>query len=250
MAYPASSGGYAALLFDGLHPNSLGYEVLAEAWFAGLKIVKFDPPAPPLLPALETKLDAAETRKVNVVTWQPNPLNGLRALKGYWIYRKPMGGPDAAYTRVGSVSDAVFRYEDDFLDILARYSYRITALSSVSDESAPTASVSETATFVFPPLHPAVQTVPARPVRNGRKLNVVTFERNPLNEAGLIAGYRVYRKRDGEPDDRFAAIATLGVSTYRVTDPFVPAGARYVYAAATLFADGRESKKSPSVPAR
>jgi len=250
MEYPASLGGYAALLFDGVHPNSLGYQLLAETWFAALKIVKFDPPAPPLQPGLETKLDAAETRKINVVAWQANPLNAMRALKGYVIYRKPAGEADTAFARIGSVAATVFRYEDAFLDVPTRYAYRVTALSSVSDESAPTVTVAETTTFIFPPINPSVRTVPANPVRTAKKLNVVTFERNPLNESALVSGYRVYRKKDGEPDDRFTAIAALGGSTFRVTDPFVPAGVKYVYAVATTFADGRESKKSASVTAR
>ncbi len=250
MDYPASQGGYAALLFDGVHPNWLGYQVLAEAWFAGLKAVKFDPPLPPLLPTLETKLDANETRKYNTLGWAANPGNALRALKGYVIYRKPAGGTDAEFARIGSTSAAVFRYEDGPLEIPTRYAYRVTALSSVSDESEPSAPVFETAVFVFPPLSPAVRTIPGRPVRNGRKVNVVTFEPNPLNDAGVVAGYRVYRKREGESDTGFTAVATLGPQTLRVADPFLPAGARYVYAVSTLSADGRESKKSAPVQAR
>jgi hypothetical protein len=175
------------------------------------------------------KLDATETRKINILTWQANL--STRRVNGYVIYRKPAGGADTAYTKIGSVGPSVFRYEDTALDVLTKYAYRVTALSSVSDESEPTASVTETATFVFPPLNPAVRTLPANVIRVGKKLNVVTFERNPLNDGTLVAGYRIYRKKAGESDDRFAAIAALGPSTYRLTDPFVPAGVKYVYAA-------------------
>jgi lysophospholipase L1-like esterase len=250
MAYPASSGGYTSLLFDGVHPNSTGYQVLAEAWFAALKIAKFNPPRPPIQAALETRLDASETGKINTLIWQANPLNASMALKGYAIYRKPAAGADSTFSRIGSVSASVFRYEDAGLDVPVKYAYRVTALSAVSDESDPSATVFETVSFAFPPLNPSVRTFPGGGGGIGKKINVVAFEPNPLNESAMVGGYRVYRKKSGESDDRYAAVAFLGASTYRVVDPFVPSVPKYLYAVATVYSDGQESRKSAPVSDR
>jgi lysophospholipase L1-like esterase len=248
--YPASQGGYPALLIDGLHPNSLGYDLLAETWFAAVKILKFNPPAPPLSPALDTRLDATETRKVNTITWQANLLNAALALKGYTVYRKLTGAADATFAGVGTVGPAVLSYEDGGLEIPTKYAYRITALSSVSDESLPTATVAETATFVFPPADPAVRTLPVDAVRIGSKINIVTFAANPLNDASAVSGYKVYRKKSGEPETSYAVIAALGKSIYRVSDPYLPGGTIYVYAVTAVLSDGLESKKSAPVTSR
>jgi lysophospholipase L1-like esterase len=244
MEYPTALGGYAALLFDGVHPNATGYQVLAEAWFAALKVVKYDPPGPPLHPVLDTRLDATETRKINVVAWQANPVNASLALKGYVIYRKPASGADSAFSRIGSVSASVFRYEDAGLDVPIKYAYRVTTLSPVSDESAPTPTVAETVSFAFPPLGLSVRTFPSGGSGIGKKINVVAFVPNPLNDTSMIAGFRVYRKKAGESDALYAEVAFLGPSTYRVVDPYVPAVPKYQYSVATVFTDGTESKKS------
>ena len=250
MNYPAESGGYTSLLLDGVHPNSIGYQVLAEAWFAALKIVKYNPPRPPIQAALETRLDTTETRKINTVVWQANPLNAGLALKGYVVYRKPAAGADSAFSRIGSVSASVFHFEDPGLEVLTKYAYRVTTLSPVSDESEPTVTVFETVSFAFPPLHASVRTFPAGSARFGKKINLVSFEPNPLNESAHVAGYRVYRKKSGESDDRYAAVASLGATTYRVVDPFVPSVPKCLYAVSTVFTDGTESKKSAPVPSR
>jgi lysophospholipase L1-like esterase len=250
MDYPASLGGYPVLLMDGLHPNSLGYDLLAETWFEALKALKYDPPAPPLAPVLETRLDETETRKVNTIAWQANPLNAALALKGYIVHRKLAGGTDATFAAIGTVGPAVFSFEDAGLDVPTKYAYRVTALSSVSDESLPTATVTETATFVFPPTAPAVRTLPSNVVRIGSKINVITFAANPLNDAALLAGYKVYRKKSGESDAGYTVIASLGKSTARVSDPYLPGGTIYVYTVTAVLSDGRESAKSAPVASR
>jgi lysophospholipase L1-like esterase len=248
MSYPADLGGYTALLLDGVHPNSVGYQLLAETWFAALKVVKFNPPEPPLLPALETSLDATETRKVNVLTWQANPLNASMVLGGYQVYRKKATEADSAFVPVGAiVPPATPRYEDASLDILTKYAYRVTALSSVWDESAPSETVTETKTFAFPPLNAAVRSGPSKGIPVGRGFNIVTFAANPLNESAAVSGYRVYRKSRGQSDSQFTAIAALGPTTYRFFDLFVPPIAKYAYAVTTLLKDGQESKKSATV---
>lgn len=250
MNYPAESGGYTSLLLDGIHPNSTGYQVLAEAWFAALKIAKFNPPRPPIQATLETRLDTTETRKINTVVWQANPLNAGLALKGYVVYRKPAGGLDTAFSRIGSVSASVFHFDDPGLEVLTKYAYRVTTLSPVSDESEPTVTVFETVSFAFPPLHASVRTFPAGGARFGKKINLVSFEPNPLNESGQVSGYRVYRKKAGETDDRYVSVAYLGASTYRVADSFAPSGPKSLYTLTTVFKDGTESKKSAPVSSR
>jgi lysophospholipase L1-like esterase len=245
--YPAELGGYPALLFDGLHPNSTGYQLMAETWFAGVKAAKYNPPQPPLSPALDTRLDPTETRKINTVAWQSNPLNTAATVpvRSYRVYRKKAGQTDASFAAIATVGPTVLGYEDEITDVGSKFAYRITALSPVLDESAASATVTETQTFVFPPAAPAVRTVPARSVPSGQKINVVTFAPHPWNDDSLVSGYKVYRRLAGETDDRLVPVATLGPATFRYSDILFRAlTPKRVYAVTTLYRDGRESKKS------
>jgi lysophospholipase L1-like esterase/fibronectin type 3 domain-containing protein len=202
---------------------------------------------PPLNLALASRLDATETRKVNALSWQANPNNVQAALKNYSVFRKLAAQADNAFAFLATVGPTTLSYEDTNLDIPTKYAYRVTALTQSNLESAPTAAVVETATFVFPPAGVALTTALDKVLFYEEKYNTIAYERNPLNDDASLAGYLLYRKRTGEDDATFMLIANLSSSTFRYTDGRLQSKQKYAYALTAVTKDGKESKKSAVV---
>jgi len=242
MSYPDSLGGWTALTDDGVHPNLIGYEVMAKAWFSGIVVQKSPHPPPSL--SLSTQLDGTGTRKINALSWQANPENAAVPLRYYRVYRKQAGQEDMFYAFLASVSSGTLQHEDAGLDVKTKYAYRLTALSQWNDESGPSPSVAETKKFEFVPLSPVLRTTLVRLRTTKDKTNTVFFENNPLNEDSDVSGYRVYRRKAEEGDERLAPVSLLGVSSLRYRDLHLPEKQKYAYAIMTIFKDGRESRFS------
>jgi|GEM_PF-1192944 len=205
------------------------------------------PPSPPLSPAIDTRLNADETKKINKITWAANPLNAAIPLKNYKIYRKPIGAADSSFVVISSASSSVLQYEDSNLDIATRYAYRLTSLSTFDVESEPSSTVTESRKFEFPPLNAALQTTFNRILFYREKNNTITFEKNAFNDDNDVNGYRIYRKKATDDDDQFVAIKTLDSSTFSHKDARLPIHPTYAYAVTTVYKDGRESRKSATV---
>ena len=204
------------------------------------------PPTPkaPLGPAIDTRLDSTETKKINKVTWQANPENAAIPLKSYKIYRKVENG---SFSLLTSVSPATLLLEDTNLDIKTKYSYYITALSLADKESDPSGTVTESKKFEFPPLNPTITTTVNRILFYREKNNTISFEKNAFNDDNAVNGYRIYRKKATDDDDQFVAIKTLDSSTFSYKDARLPVNPKYAYAVTTVYKDGRESRNSATV---
>jgi hypothetical protein len=205
------------------------------------------PPSPPLSPAIDTRLNADETKKINKITWAANPLNAAIPLKNYKIYRKPIGAADSSFVVISSASSSVLHYEDSNLDIATKYAYRLTSLSTFDVESEPSSTVTESRKFEFPPLNAALQTTVNRILFYREKNNTITFEKNAFNDDNDVNGYRIYRKKATDDDDQFVAIKTLDSSTFSHKDARLPINPTYAYAVTTVYKDGRESLKSATI---
>jgi hypothetical protein len=207
------------------------------------------PPKPkaPLSPAIDTRLDSTETKKINKITWQANPENAGITLKNYKLYKKQAGQADSSFSLLASPASTTLQYEDTNLDIKTNYSYRVTALSQYDSESDPSGTVTDSKKFEFPPLNPDVWTVLIRILSAKEKFNTISFEKNALNDESEVSGYNVYRRKAEEGDDKFAPLAALSASRLRYRDTRLPKDQKYAYAVTTVYTDGRESRKSAVV---
>ena len=207
------------------------------------------PPTPkaPLGPAIDTRLDSTETKKINKITWQANPENAGITLKNYKLYKKQAGQADSSFSLLASSASTTLQYEDASLDIKTNYSYRVTALSEYDIESDPSGTVTDSKKFEFPPLNPDVWTVLIRILSAKEKFNTISFEKNALNDESEVSGYNVYRRKAEEGDDKFAPLAALSASRLRYRDTRLPKDQKYAYAVTTVYMDGRESRKSAVV---
>ena len=215
------------------------------------------PPKPfaPLSLGLDTRLDGTGTMKINALSWQANPANANIPLKNHRIYRKRSNQADSFYAFLAAVPGPALRYEDANLEVLQKYAYRVTALSTGDQESDPSSTVIETKKFEFPPLNLAVQTDFNRILFFQIKLNTITFGKNPLNDDAEVSGYNVYRRKAEEADSGFVLLATLNASTFRYEDGTsssarLPVNQKYAYAVTTIYGDGRESSQAQVVTQR
>ncbi|MGA2588014.1 MAG: GDSL-type esterase/lipase family protein [Candidatus Aminicenantales bacterium] len=210
------------------------------------------PPKPkaPLDPVLDTRLDGTGTRKINSLSWKANAGNAGIPLKNYRLYRKLTTQGDGGFTLQAEIPPIALLYEDSSLEVKTKYAYRLTSLSQADIESDPSPTVVETRKFEFPPLNPAIRTAIMRILFYQEKQDTITFERNDLNDESEVSGFNLYRRYEGESDDRFVKLATLNSATLSYKDSGLLTTKTYVYALTTVYLDGRESRRSEIVTDR
>jgi len=242
--YPAGAGGWQSLLLaDGLHPNDAGFTLMAQTWFFSLKSLK--KPKPPLSPALDTRLDASGSGKINAVSWQANPENATGLVTNYRLYRKIAGQADSTFAFLASVAPPTLRYEDANLDIPTKYAYRVTAVSAAADESDPTATVTETQEFIFPPLNLALAS--RLDTTETRKVNALSWQINPNNVQDTLKNYSIFRKLAAQADSAFAFLTTVGPTTLSYEDTNLDIKTKYAYRVTALTRSNLESAPTAAV---
>ena len=199
---------------------------------------------PPLNLAIDTALNSARDRKTNSLAWAANPENVNVTVASHKIYRKPAGAADSVFAVMASVAGTATQYADPDLDIITKYAYRVTAVSSLGAESIPTATVVETKKFEFAPVGVSITTVINKLLFNQIKDNTVLFSSSPYNPSVDIAGYDVYRRKASESDSALVFIKSLDAATFSYKDAGLKGGGKYAYALKTRYADGRISDLS------
>jgi len=196
-------------------------------------------PKPPLAIALDTSLDDTQTQKINVLSWARNPDNSSLTIQSYKIFRKT-GSQNFAL--LATVSGSAFTYRDAGLSLSQKYSYALTAVSADAQES----EASETAVEVstFQPLTPACKTVTNSALFRKEKINVVSWQKNPLNNGVTILQYNVYRKLSTQSDSQFAKIASVGAGVLEYMDRKLLAADVFSYYVTTVDTGNTESKPS------
>ena len=129
--YPASEGGWQSLLLpDGVHPNSKGFQVMAETWFGGIEILPFPP------------VEVRVGRSLNKILFYSQPGNLLRwrnSLKtepsqvaGFKIYRKEQDKSETSFELVATIpfltNALTYKYFDAKIAPSKKYSYIISTL--------------------------------------------------------------------------------------------------------------------------
>jgi len=202
----------------------------------------FPRPYPPLDLIVDTWLASAQTTKINTLAWHRNPANGTIEIDSYNIYRKPAGMPDSDFTFISSVLKDTFSYDDAGLPLSQKYAYRMTTMPLYGEESEASESVAEPK--LFPPLNVGCQTAINNSLFRREKINIISWQENPLNEDTAVAQYRIYRKMSGEEDSEFEMIGSVGGRVFEYQDRKIPFNERYYYIVMSVDADGNESRKS------
>ncbi len=163
------------------------------------------------------------------LSWEPS---ADPTVAGYVVTRSP-----SANGSFRSVARPEGRFTTTWVDRelgdLRVFYYRVAARNAAGGASDPTAAAR--AVTKPEPLPPINVHISERAL--GR--NVVAWERNV--EADL-AGYRVFRRREGAARDEL--VAEVSAETFRVSDDAVGAGERILYTLLAFDRDGLESERS------
>jgi hypothetical protein len=163
----------------------------------------------------------------------PSPTPPPPPSSGYWVYRRDPGGAYEAPLARAPLQVAAFTDETVAPGQSFCYVARLVAATEPVIESEPT---SEVCLAVKDVAAPAAPTGVAALVRDG----AVELSWSPSSEPDL-AGYRVYRAREGATPERVGEVGA-GESAFR--DATLPAGAPHFYTVTAVDAAGNESPHS------
>ena len=197
-------------------------------------------PRPPLNPALATRLDDSQARKVNTLLWQRNPANDAYELKNYRVWRKRENMGDLDFSVVAVVSPETFAYLDANLPLDTKFTYALTTIPKdpYGQESDGSDYVSEIP--VFEPLNAAVSTSINQSLFRNEKINVISWARNPLNDAVTILQFNIFRRIQGQSDSQFKRIGAVAANVFEYRDRRLAAD-RFEYVVTTTTSAGVES---------
>lgn len=206
-------------------------------------------PLPPSTITLTPGLTVDKIKKVNTLTWTNNPANASLQLSGNKIWRKLLDAADNAFALVATASPTDIQYQDLNLDILTKYSYRITVAPQTGEESEACATASESAgrQFELAPTGVTATSGINKILFYREKRNTVTWAAHPGNPTADVSGYEIYRKEASQPDSALSPIATVSATTPSYVDAKLSILKSYVYAVKTTFSDGKKSDCSPAV---
>ena len=189
----------------------------------------------PAKPATPTATAGNTTASINLATLNTEP-----DLASYSLQRKLTSAADSTYATVKTGITA-FPATDTGLTNGTSYSYRVIAVDTSGNASAPSDSVSVTplAIDVTPPAKPATPTA----VPGNRQ---ATISLSPLNGESDLASYTLQRKLTSAADSTYAAIKT-GVATWPQVDTAVANGTSYSYRVLAIDTLGNVSTPSDSV---
>jgi len=194
---------------------------------------------PPINISLETKLDYTKTKKINVLSWEENPENEDLTIVGYKIYRKEMKQAEDKYKLIASVDGTTFKYEDKDLPTIKKFTYVLTSVAKGGYESEASEEVIEEK--VFPPINIKLESVINSSLFSDEKINILKWEKNPLNDPVTVVKYNIYRK--GMNED-LKLLLSVEANVFEYKDRFLPLNEKFSYALTSIDNEGNESKKS------
>jgi hypothetical protein len=195
---------------------------------------------PPSAPVLSTRLHASSGTKLNVLTWQANPLNEGLPIQSTRIYRAE--GEAGSFEDIGKVGVDVRIFEDRGLPTGIKYAYQLASVPVWEIESERAAVLTEDP--VFPPVNILLETRSNSYLLHREKVNRLTWARSPLNETVTVAGYKIYRKGSTEDDAAFAPVGTVAGTVFEYFDRKLPFSLKFVYRITAIDSSGRESRAS------
>jgi len=200
---------------------------------------------PPINVFLESKLDNSQTEKINILSWEENPENKNLEIINYKIYRREVEQKDDEYILIKSVTGETFEYEDKNLPTTKKYSYSLTAVAQGGYESEASEWVTEEK--VFPPINITLNTEINSSLFSDEKINIIRWNKNPLNDAITVINYKIYRKKSDQEDKHYELISTKDANTFEYMDRNLHLEKKFTYMMTVIDRDGNVSKKSASV---
>ena len=97
---------------------------------------------------------------------------------------------------------------------------------------------------MFPPLVPACVTVTNSALFRREKINVVTWAKNPLNNAVTILQYNIYRKLTIQGDSQYQNIASVGAGILEYMDRMLSFTDSFSYYVTAVDTSNKESRPS------
>jgi len=189
---------------------------------------------PPTAVSVQSKIDVSSLKKINTLTWEPNPLNEGQSIAHYRIYRKQLEQGEASYAAVATVAGTVHQFVESNLTSRQVYNYVLTSVTEAGQESGFSSPVADQE--VFPPTYPPAGASIASHFDSstGRKINALTWQKNPKNGDLPLKNYVIYRKESKQTDPAMTRIAKVSASAFRYEDRNLSTALKYVYAVSTL----------------
>jgi len=235
--FPAASGGHEALISDdNLHPNDLGYQVMAETWFQQIRVLPF-PPRP--LQAEKSGRD----RSIHL-TWEDDPrILPSTELVSYRIYRRTLDF--GSLIPIALVPSTEKEYQDRNVDLDNDYLYLLSSLNALDIEGPLSNFVISVRLDPFPPQDVESETLINMTFLYREYINRVTWEANPQNEGVyVIASYNIYRKIKGQQDEQFQLMAVVPAGQTEYLDRNLGSeedAENFFYGISAVDSEGRES---------
>ncbi len=235
--FPPSSGGHEALISDdNLHPNNLGYQVMAETWYQQIRRLPF----PPVSLVAEKR---SQDRSI-LLTWEDDPrILPATGLSSYRVYRQRIGS--SILSPIALVSASQKEFEDRNAVLEYDFLYMLSSRTSRAVEG----PLSDPAVAVqlapSPPLNIETEYVLNRAFLVQEHINRVSWEANPVNEGShVIVSYNIYRKIKGQSDDLFELLASAPAGQSGYQDRGLEdkeTAESYFYGISAVDSEGRES---------
>lgn len=197
---------------------------------------------PPVNAGLSSVLDASGSRKINILTWLPDPRNAGLDIRTYRVYRKDEQQEDHLMACVAAPGVLTTRYEDGNLPTDRKYVYAIAVMPAWDIESPRTQQLWEER--IFPPAEVRVDAAIHDALFFKRKVNLVGWTHNRLNDGLSVSFYCVLRKKAGEADALYRVVAQVRDGSDRYLDRSAAFGETYSYAVTAIDAVGNESRRS------
>ncbi len=210
--FPVELGGVESLIFDGLHPNKKGYQLLAQKFYDLVAVIPYPP----------EQVQAKKMRRERTIqlSWVENlKISSQTDLFSYKIYRKAF--EENEYTQIAETNATNFSYSDQSVTMNVDYKYKISAKNSENKEGPSSDSVTVDIGDPFSPRDIKTQIVTNKSFFYTEYINKIDWKDNPENQ-GLfsIMKYRIYRKKVDQENDKFQYIREVDASVLQVLDRY------------------------------
>lgn len=246
ISFPAESGGHEALISsDDLHPNDLGYQVMAETWNQTIGAIPYPP----------VQIEAKKSERSGSIqlTWEEDPrISNKSNIKNYRIYRKNLASK--VLSVIALVGASVRSFNDINISVENEYLYVISALNTEDIEGPMSDPVFPVKVEPFAPINIQVDTEVNRSFLYAEYINRITWQDNPDNQGEfVIASHRIYRKLSGQTDDRFVLLGEVSAGQREYLDRGLSdqdAAGNFEYGVTTVDSEGNESPLGKTLAAQ
>ncbi|NOR16075.1 MAG: hypothetical protein GQ544_10235 [Candidatus Aminicenantes bacterium] len=235
--FPDVAGGYEALISgDNLHPNDLGYQVMAETWYQKIKFIPFPP--------VEIQAKKSQSQQRITLTWEDDPrILPSTLLAQYRIYRTTIA--QNSPRPIALVPATTYTYQDTKISLEEEYRYFVSSVSGRDREGPLGEPAIPEQGDPFPPLNIDFETKTNKAYTYWEYLNQITWDANPENQGEFdIVSYRIYRKRRGAINTSYTQIVEVSASEFAYLDRGLSGreeAETYEYTVTSVDSDGQES---------